>query len=56
MKLFIHNLQKIRCLSSLFQEKHKMKKFLRNLLLFPKLFTSIFSGYGKIMVDVPIIC
>jgi hypothetical protein len=31
-----------------------MKKSLRN-LLFPTLFTSIFSGYGKIMADVPII-
>jgi hypothetical protein len=31
-----------------------MKKFLRN-LLFPKLPTSIFSGYGKIMMAVPII-
>jgi len=31
-----------------------MKKFLHN-LLFPTLFTSIFSGYGKIMVAVPII-
>jgi hypothetical protein len=29
-----------------------MKKFLRNLLVFPTLFTSIFSGYGKIMVKI----
>jgi hypothetical protein len=32
-----------------------MKKFLRNLLLFPTLFTSILSGYGKIILAVPII-
>jgi len=32
-----------------------MKKFLQNLLMFPTLFTSILSGYGKIMVAVPII-
>ena len=32
-----------------------MKKLLRNLLLFPTLFTSIFSGYGKIIVALPII-
>jgi hypothetical protein len=32
-----------------------MKKFLRNLLLFPTLFPSILSGYGKIMMAVPII-
>ena len=32
-----------------------MKKFLCNLLLLPTLFTSIFSGYGKIMLAVPII-
>ncbi len=37
------------------QEKYKMKKLLRNLLLFPTLFTSIFSGYGKIMMAVLII-
>jgi hypothetical protein len=35
-----------------FQEKYKMKKLVRNLLLFPTLFTSVFSGYGKIMVAV----
>ena len=55
MKFFSHNLQNIRCLFSLFQEKNKMKKFLRNLLLFPTLFTSTFGVYAPKMVAVPII-
>lgn len=54
MKFFIHNLQKIRCLSSLFQEKHKMKKLLRN-LLFPTLLTSTFCVYAPTIVAFPVI-